>query len=59
MKVSKASVDYSLGHPRGDRCGVCKHFQKPNKCEIVAGLVKSNMWCKRFKRIRVTTMTEK
>jgi hypothetical protein len=28
------------------RCGLCKHFISPNACEIVAGPVDSNGWCR-------------
>jgi hypothetical protein len=49
-KVSKASVDYGPGHPNGDHCGVCRHFEveAPEHCEIVEGRILASMWCKRF-----------
>ena len=49
-KVTKASVDYSLGHSMGDHCGICKYFIKPDECEKVKGTVRSAMWCKLFKK---------
>lgn len=46
-KIEKETVDYSPG--RGDdRCKNCVHFEKPNACEIVAGVIESDYWCKRF-----------
>jgi len=33
--------------PNGlERCGLCKHFISPSACEIVAGPVQSDGWCK-------------
>ena len=33
--------------PNGlERCGVCKHFISPNACEVVAGPVQSDGWCR-------------
>jgi hypothetical protein len=48
MKASKASVDYGPGHKDGDHCGICKHFEPPHTCEVVAGEVRALGWCKRF-----------
>lgn len=49
-KIEKSAVDYGPGHPRGDRCAVCRHFEPPHACEIVAGEIGAGMWCKRFER---------
>ena len=54
-KRSKASVDYSLG---GDHCGACTHWiesaeneeTETGECELVAGPIKEDYWCKLFKR---------
>ena len=27
-------------------CGICHHFISPNACEVVAGPVQSNGWCR-------------
>ena len=51
-KVSKASVDYGPGHPKGDHCAVCRHFEKPHGCEVVEGPVSPMGWCKRFTQMR-------
>ncbi|RWB02237.1 MAG: twin-arginine translocation signal domain-containing protein [Mesorhizobium sp.] len=31
---------------KGRRCGGCKHFLKPNACEIVAGEISPDGWCR-------------
>jgi hypothetical protein len=48
-KIIKEAVHYSLGMPKA-HCGICVHFIKPDKCEIVQGTIKSGMWCNRFKK---------
>jgi hypothetical protein len=47
-KASKASVGYSIGHADGDHCGICRHFEPPHTCEIVAGHIEERYWCERF-----------
>lgn len=49
-KLSKEAVDYSEGDPEGEHCAICVHFQVYHKkaCEIVAGVILPNMWCKKF-----------
>lgn len=54
MKVSKASVDYSKGHP-GSKCSLCTHFfrgaqGKQGTCELVAGSIDPDYWCEKFKK---------
>lgn len=54
-KRAKSSVDYSVG---GDHCGVCTHWiesaeneaTETGKCELVAGSIKEDYWCRLFKR---------
>jgi hypothetical protein len=53
-KSHKTSVDYSLGHPDGDHCGVCAHLSigpRPglHTCSRVQGLIETRMWCRLFK----------
>lgn len=56
-KRSKTSVKYGLG---GDHCGVCKHFidededSETGACELVAGDIGEDYWCKLFARERAT-----
>ena len=47
-KVTMAAAHYQY-HPHGrQRCGVCKHFRPPSSCEIVAGKIVPNGWCRFF-----------
>lgn len=59
-KKAKASVGYARG---GDHCGVCRHFieadedektgnagLEPGTCELVAGTISEDMWCRLFAR---------
>jgi hypothetical protein len=48
-KVSKPSVNYSPGMG-ATRCKNCAHFEAPNRCEIVMGLIDPDYWCRRFER---------
>lgn len=44
-KASKSSVDYSPAGEDGDRCDRCLHWQAPDGCEVVAGVIKPGDWC--------------
>jgi hypothetical protein len=46
-KRSKASVDYSAGKPHA-HCGLCRHFEKPDACELVEGKIDPARWCNLF-----------
>jgi hypothetical protein len=46
-KLSKTAVDYGKGMPK-THCGNCAHFQPPRSCAIVAGVIRSQDWCRRF-----------
>jgi len=50
MKARKEFVDYGPGHPHGDHCGICRHFEAPQSCAIVAGRIARLFWCNRFER---------
>jgi len=50
-KLAKDEVQYSPGKGR-DRCFFCTHFEKPNHCELVAGLIREDYWCNRFEKKR-------
>lgn len=44
--VPKMEAEYR-DRPNGlARCGVCKHFASPNVCEVVAGPVSPDGWCR-------------
>jgi len=46
--VPKAFASYQ-DRPNGrQRCGGCKHFLKPNRCEIVDGGISPQGWCRYF-----------
>ena len=59
-KQSKSAVGYKEG---GDHCGVCRHFRAgktegqtggQGSCELVAGVIGEDMWCKLFARAKRT-----
>jgi hypothetical protein len=47
--VSKASAHYQDFPHEGRNCAGCTHFRKPDGCEIVAGTISPDGWC-RFHR---------
>lgn len=48
-KISKQKADYKVGLPQA-HCGICAHFHSPSACEIVAGRIDPQKWCKYFER---------
>jgi len=33
-------------HPNGNQhCGICRQFQPPSSCKVVAGKISPNGWC--------------
>jgi hypothetical protein len=42
----KSVARYRNSPNRGRRCAGCTHFLKPNRCEIVAGEISPNGWCR-------------
>lgn len=51
MKRSKSSVGYE--HPAAkpaNHCSVCVHYVKGGSCELVAGKIRPEDWCRLFKR---------
>jgi len=51
-KRSKASVNYSKGMPES-HCGICRYFQPPNACQLVAGHIVPDYWCRLFKKAKL------
>ena len=49
IKVNKRAAKYTDASPYVDHCGVCRHFIKPNSCEIVDSTIDPDGWCKYFK----------
>ena len=59
-KLTKADVDYGPGMPH---CGVCKHYREQDtsekgSCELVAGPIDEDAWCKLFKPKSKPTLAE-
>lgn len=50
-KIAKATARYSKGMDKA-HCGICKHFEPPDACEIVAGEIAPSMWCEYFEKKR-------
>jgi hypothetical protein len=50
-KKPKAEVDYGPGKPEA-HCGICKHFDGEDGCELVAGEIDPEKWCKLFEARR-------
>ena len=53
-KVSKASVHYVDRGTKAAHCGICAHFQPPDACEGVMGIIDRRGWCRRFQRKAAT-----
>lgn len=51
-KRSKESVNYSKG-TMSEHCGICKHFQTPNGCELVEGHIVPSFWCRLFAKSKI------
>lgn len=49
MKHSKQDAQYSKGMDKA-RCDICVHFLPPDGCEVVAGKIAPDMWCRHFER---------
>jgi hypothetical protein len=59
-KLSKSDVGYSLGQPH---CGLCTHFREDKEsekgtCELVAGTIDEDYWCKLYKQKHKPTIAE-
>jgi|SwirhisoilCB2_FD_contig_21_40597106_length_254_multi_7_in_0_out_0_1 hypothetical protein len=48
-KFSKAEVDYSRGMGE-TRCKNCTHYMGNHVCELVAGDIDPEYWCKKFQK---------
>lgn len=49
-KQSQQQVNYTTSTSSNDRCGVCKHFNSPDSCQLVEGVIEASGWCKLFDR---------
>ena len=50
-KLSKSEVGFEHPSQGKQACGGCAHFEvlAPLRCEIVAGRILKNDWCKKWK----------
>ncbi|HUB11119.1 MAG TPA: hypothetical protein VMB34_04105 [Acetobacteraceae bacterium] len=47
-RISQAAAQYQ-DHPRGGlNCSGCTFFRRPRSCQVVAGDVSPNGWCRLF-----------
>ncbi|MDE2112288.1 MAG: high potential iron sulfur protein [Alphaproteobacteria bacterium] len=47
-KMSQKVAQYQ-DHPKDKHhCSICAHFKPPNSCNIVAGVVSPNGWCRLY-----------
>lgn len=44
-KISKQKANYGGGMKKA-HCAICKHFKAPDACEVVAGRINPQAWCK-------------
>jgi hypothetical protein len=47
-KAAKAAAEYQSAPKNGLSCGVCSLFRPPHACEVVAGDISPQGWCKFF-----------
>jgi len=48
QKTPQSSVSYQDKPNNGQKCADCNFFQAPNACQVVAGEISPNGWCKLF-----------
>lgn len=46
--ISKLEANYTDVASGQEKCKFCKHFDPPNSCNIVEGLINPDGWCKYF-----------
>ena len=46
-KVSKRLAHYG-GGMKQSHCSICRHFEPPDACEYVEGVINPQAWCKFF-----------
>jgi hypothetical protein len=47
-KFLKSEVGYEHPAKGADHCAGCVNFRRPHDCEVVAGFIRREDWCKRF-----------
>jgi hypothetical protein len=48
QKMSQADAEYQDQPKNGLTCAACSLFRKPRSCEVVAGDISPDGWCKFF-----------
>ena len=48
VKASQQEAEYQTGPKNGLSCAVCSLFRPPQACELVAGDISPQGWCKFF-----------
>ena len=48
-RVSQDYADYGRG-VKAHHCGICRHFEKPDGCAIVAGKISPDGGCRFFQK---------
>ncbi len=52
IRYTKSEVDYTdHAKMKSQRCEVCRHFNKPHGCELVAGKISPMGWCREWERL--------
>jgi hypothetical protein len=49
-KASKSAADYTDHGTKQEHCSVCRHYVNPGSCEIVAGHIQPQGWCRYFEK---------
>jgi len=47
-KATQSQAGYQDSPKHGQHCELCRYFQKPSSCQLVAGTISPNGWCKFF-----------
>jgi len=47
-KVTQKAAGYQDHPKQGHQCSGCSHFHAPDSCDLVAGKISPNGWCRFF-----------
>ena len=50
VRYTKEEVDYTDRTTDNDKCKTCRHFIPSNSCELVAGEINAQGWCREWER---------
>jgi hypothetical protein len=51
-KILQSDVGYTVKGTVKEHCGICRHYQGRNECDLVEGKVIPPGWCRRFEADR-------